>query len=116
MRHAFFLVLLLVCASAKAASSTIQFQWEVPTERQDGTSLLVNEISGYTLYENGNKVAWIGGGSTTDFSYDYGGYGQPCFTISTTDTWGQEGQQSPEVCVNVFPAPPGSPVFLDTSL
>ncbi len=108
--------ILAASISVRASSSEINFTWDVPIEREDGTTLFQNEISGYTLYENGEKVAWIAGGGTTDFIYDYGGYGQPCFTISTTDFWGQEGSQSPEVCVNVFPAPPAAPVFLDTSL
>lgn len=94
-----------------ASASVITFVWETPTKRADGSTLLSNEIAGYTLYEDGVQIQWIAGGTTTSTSHDYGGYGQPCFSISTTDTWQQEGAQSTEVCVNVFPAPPGSPAL-----
>lgn len=112
MKRLLLLIALSVSGSfVSASSSNIEFVWEVPTEREDGTTLFENEISGYTLYENGEKVAWISGGGTTSLTYDYGGYGQPCFTISTTDNWQQEGAQSAEVCVNVFPAPPEAPAL-----
>lgn len=108
-------ILLTFNVTLASASSVINFVWDIPTEREDGSPLPTIEISGYNLYEQGEKVAWIEGGDTTSISYDYGGYGQPCFTISTTDFWNQEGSQSPETCVNVFPAPPSAPVYLDTS-
>lgn len=107
-------LLLLLPFSLQAAE--VNFTWDIPTERTDGSTLFSNEIYGYNLYEDGEKVQWIGGGTTTTATHLYDAYGQPCFTISTTDNWGQEGPQSPEVCLNVFPAPPGAPVYLDTSL
>ena len=110
------LATVLVTATGGVSAATLNFTWDVPTEREDGSTLFSNEINGYTLYEDGVEVKWIGGGTTTDTSYEYDAYGQPCFSISTTDNWGQEGRQSPEVCINVFPAPPSSPVRLDTSL
>jgi hypothetical protein len=110
------LILLFGLVSGLAHADTINFTWEVPTERADGSTLFSNEIAGYTLYEDGVQVQWIAGGTTTSTFHDYAAYGQPCYTISTTDNWGQEGAQSPEVCLNVFPAPPGAPVFLDASL
>jgi hypothetical protein len=109
------LVLAFMLPLTASASSVINFVWDIPTEREDGSPLPAIEISGYNLYEQGEKVAWIEGGDTTSVTYDYGGYGQPCFTISTTDFWNQEGSQSPETCVNVFPAPPSAPVYLNTS-
>ena len=96
------------------ASDGIQFEWDIPTERVDGSTLLVNEISGYTLYEDGYEIAFIPNGTTTSYTYQYDGYGRPCFSISTTDSWGQEGGKSEEECVNVFPAPPKAPVRLNT--
>lgn len=107
-------LLFLLVGSAQAAD--LQFTWDIPTQRTDGSTLFTNEIYGYTLYENGYEIKSIVGGSTIETTYLYDGYGQPCYTISTTDIWQQEGPQSPEVCINVFPAPPGSPVRLDTSL
>ena len=103
----------LMFLTSVAHAGSVSFQWEVPSEREDGTTLLYTEISGYTLYEDGYQVAWISGGLTTEFTYEYDGYGQPCFSISTTDSWQQEGNRSEEVCVNVYPAPPSAPIFLE---
>lgn len=101
----------LTLMSGSALAQGIQFTWDVPTEREDGSTLFTNEIAGYTLYENNVAVKWIAGGASYEALYDYDGYGQPCFSISTTDVYQQEGAQSAEVCVNVFPAPPTSPVL-----
>lgn len=104
------LFLLLAC-SVVAQARMINFTWDIPNEREDGTTLFTNEISGYTIYENGIKVMFVEGGATAEALYDYDAYGQPCFTISTTDAWQQEGSQSAEVCINVFPAPPEAPAL-----
>ena len=105
---------LVVVGGSKASfpaggSSTIQFTWDIPTEREDGSSLLPVEIGGYHLYEEGLLVLEIEGGETTSAFYDYGTYGNACFTISTVDSWGQEGAQSAPVCLQILPAPPSAP-------
>ena len=101
--------------TSAAVAKPVSFTWDVPTEREDGSTLFTNEINGYTIYEDGEKLIYVSGGATTSATVDYDAYGQPCYSISTTDNWQQEGRQSAEVCVNVFPAPPSAPVFLDTS-
>lgn len=114
MKALMLLVLLALAAAADAAP--VSFTWDVPTEREDGSTLFTNEISGYTIYEDGEMLVFVSGGATTSATVDYDAYGQPCYTISTTDNWQQEGRQSAEVCVNVFPAPPSSPIVLNPSL
>lgn len=91
------------------SDSIVQFEWDIPTERVNGNSLLPSEISGYRIYEDGDLVVTINDGTQTSVLYDYGGYGEACWTISTVDSWGQEGPQSAESCDTVKPSPPSAP-------
>lgn len=84
------------------SDSLVTFEWNIPTERVNGNSLLPSEISGYRIYEEGELVI-------TSTTYDYGGYGESCWTISTVDAWGQEGPQSNPYCGLVKPSPPSAP-------
>ena len=104
------LLVLLATLSSVACSQEIDFVWDMPTERVDGSSLLPNEIDGYTLYEDNEAIAYIEG-TQLWYTHEYDGYGQPCYQISTTDTWQREGPQSAPVCVDVFPGLPMPPLL-----
>lgn len=110
------LTFVLMLASMSAQAATVNFLWEPPEERVDGSTILPSEIAGYTIYENGVAIMWVSGGASSSATYEYDSYGQPCFSISTTDVYQQEGGQSPEVCINVFPAPPMAPTVIRFSL
>lgn len=113
----FVLILLafaLLPQQALAATSG-QFSWEIPNTREDGSSLPVDEIAGYTLYQDDEVLVYVVGGVSTSTTVEGIEYGNRCFTISTTDIYNQEGQRSEQECVDVFPAPPSASVFLSIS-
>lgn len=93
------------------SASVITFGWDIPTSRTDGSSLLLSEIGGYRIYEQGELVLEIDGGEQTSAMYDFGGYGYSCWSISTVDSWGQEGPQSAESCDTVKPTAPSAPTL-----
>lgn len=107
-------LILLLMFSTTAMAQDINFNWDKPTERTNGATLFPSEIGSYTIYENYNGEVYevlSVGGTYEEATYYFDGYGSPCYSISTTDSWGQEGSKSPEICINVFPAPPAAPAL-----
>lgn len=91
------------------SASIVTFEWDQPYQRVDGSTLFPSEIGGYRIYERGELILSIDEGDILSAVYDYGGYGEGCWSISTVDTWGQEGPQSEEMCGTVKPPAPGAP-------
>jgi len=102
-------LVLLFAGAAFSAETKISLSWDVPTEREDGTALPIEEIKGYRLYgknETGTfvKIADLTADSLQTVQTGKVGF-EYCYKISTVDTDDLEGQLSDTVCVNI-PAPP----------
>lgn len=82
----------------------IQYSWDIPTQREDGSALNVSEIDAYIIkysVDNGPSVNHvIAGGSTTTATIP-GGAGVHTAQIATRDTDGLTGEYSDVLTVTV---------------
>jgi len=106
-----FSVLFFVAMNVKAAD--VLLTYDTPTQREDGTALPFEEISGYKLYSSHNGVdSSIVNIPPGQNSYQF--LDQPTgdyvYQISTVDSDGLEGNKSPTVLVEIN-AGPSAPAF-----
>lgn len=120
---AIFVVLLStsLMASEVVVDDTINFNFQPPTTRVDGTSLSMDEIDGYDINCAG-KTIWVTpeeaeGGYRAQTSEVLPDYGQYACKVATVDTDGLRAEWSNEVMVS-WPEPeigtPMAPTDLGT--
>lgn len=77
----------------------IQLSWDIPTSREDGTSLKLEEIKEFRIYESDVLIASV---PSSDTSLLWpSSKGTHYFTISTVDAEGLEGAMSTPLRVPV---------------
>ena len=82
---------LLLLSNTCLAGQTVIVEWQPPTEREDGTSITVNELAKYTIRYQCNtqpeQLIVVQGGNVT--SYEITSiHGKCTFDINSTDTAG----------------------------
>jgi len=94
--------ILSACGSAPSASGVLAINWDAPTERLDGTPLILSEIESYNLYY-GNSPGdnpFFGDNlnvtSNSIYITDFPG-GTYYFVITTVDEDGAESLFSEEI-------------------
>lgn len=116
IKHFVVLFLALVGVACNVEAAEVYFSWTLPTERENGVPLDLDEIQGYAIYQDGEPVLYVEGGSAQSASYNTGGhYGQVCWTITTLDTDEQESVQSEPHCKEVPKPRPNAPTSLNVS-
>lgn len=98
--------LLFLILISSFAHADIQYSWDIPTQRVDGTPLDVAEISHYVI-----EYIGAGGGPATiqtatgaDTSYIVTGISTATAKIATVDVDGQQGPWSESVSCSAAPA------------
>jgi len=74
------------------------YTYEIPTFREDGAILNIEEITGYQMYMDGIEYGDIIPPSITSVTIDSFPNGRHCITSKTIDTDGQVSAFSTEVC------------------
>ena len=84
----------------------IQYSWDIPTERVDGTPLDVSEISHYVIEytSGGGAPVTVQTTAGTDMSYIVTGISTATAKIATVDVAGQQGPWSESVSCTPAPA------------
>lgn len=89
---------LLLTASTLVAADKLAWIWDIPAEREDGSSLPIEEISGYVIsYGKTGEVpeeVFIEGAMTTETVIDVEA-GTYVASIATVDSDGEQGNFSP---------------------
>lgn len=99
-------------AAGDPEQSYIALQWDHANLREDGAALTLDEIAGYRIYSTyENEPTQVTNLTpVTSHTFVEVAPGTYAFTISTVDTDGREGAQSPAINVtvadNATPAPP----------
>lgn len=111
-------------AQSSSVSPGVQLTWEVPTSREDGSSLPVEEISGYLVNATINGVAqgqvFISNNTATEYFYPVPAGSAFEITLQTRDTDGLESFLSLTASGDIpggdpdpgsLPQPPQNPSF-----
>ena len=103
-----FLLLFLLPLSVYAAD--YRLQWEIPTERTDGTPLPLSEIAKYSLFVDEQLVIDDITPDSTSVTITVQS-GQRCFKMNTTDTEDRLSPFSDVTCKEIKGAP-NAPVII----
>lgn len=94
------IVLTLAFVAWPLFAGDVTINWTTPTEREDGTSLSMDEIDRYDLYADGALLTTLAGGMNESYSGTLMP-GLHCFAMKTIDTGNRESVFSGEVCKTV---------------
>lgn len=95
-----------VTVNAVQNTASVQLSWDIPSEREDGTSLELYDIGGYTIaYGNQpdslNSEVSIEGALVTDYQFQGLTSGTYYFAIATVDSAALQGVYSSTITVTV---------------
>lgn len=108
------LILSLLCITAQAAD--VILEWNAPTTREDGSSLLISEIAVYRLYCSSisggpyNQIGSVAGNVTQTTVQSCAPTGQVYFVSAAVDTQGSVSAYSNEATVVLVSGAPHAPV------
>jgi hypothetical protein len=87
---------------------TLQLSWTIPTTRENGSALAINELSGYQVYyypegssAGSGEIVNISGGSTSATQLTINGSGTYYFAIAAVDQTGALSNLSNYVAVTL---------------
>lgn len=98
------LLALLLLLPTAALADTVQLNWLAPTEREDNTPLLPEEIAAYEVRVNGINRLTVPG-TNTGVLFDITDPGLHNITIITVDTEGRHSIEATAVTYNVVANP-----------
>jgi hypothetical protein len=108
----YIVAIAVLMISTTTQASTIQLSWTPPTEYEDGTPLLEQDLDFYTVYINGTPATnldVIVGTWSAEIVFTVPGSHQVALTV--TDLNGQESQLSNTQVFTVGPRTPKAPTL-----